>query len=128
MINIANIKKAKKKFRNKWNVMAAWFCYAIWLVITFNDIPLSPLILFINYFVPNGSLFQCIKSHLSICWEWTLFYCIAETYQLVILLQFQYLLANILFVGMWRFLIRSYWGFRSPFKALQLQANDWVIL
>ena len=66
--------------------MAMWPRHVILLVITLNNIPLSPPIVLTYHFVPDGLSFQCTKPYLFIYWESILLYCIAETYQSVILL------------------------------------------
>ena len=97
----------------------------ILLVITLNDILLSPPIILAYHFISDGSSFRYTKPYSSIYWESTLLYHIVETLPAVIstvILLFSHLL------GMQPSLIGSRWGSRSPFKALQLRANDWVIL
>ena len=46
--------------------MATWPCHVILLVITSNDIPLSPPIALTHRLIPNDSLFRYTKPHLSI--------------------------------------------------------------
>ena len=92
-----------------------------------------PIILFLM-----GSPFQYIKSYLFNIGNWFFFITLLKyinlvlhywkTHLFIILLQFYYLLTNILFIEIRFFSIKSYWKSRFFFKALQLWANDWVIL
>ena len=110
---------------NFCNVVATWPCHMISLVITLNDISLSPPIALTYHFDPDSLPFQCTKPHSSICWESTLFHHIAETLPTVIP---TVILLSSHLLGMQPSLIGSRSGSRSLFKALQLRANDWVIL
>ena len=125
---------APKKKVN-YNVVATWPCYVILLVIISNNIPLSLPIALIYHLVPDNSLFWYTKPHLSIVksrisiwhyWEvhQPLSYLLGSIPS-IILLQFWYLLTNILFVKMWPYLIGSCWGSRSSFKGLQF-ASQWL--
>ena len=125
MINTINIKTLNISFFNICNVVATWPCHVISLVITLNNIPLSPPIALTYHFVPDGSPFRCTKPHSSICWELTLLHHIAETLPAVIP---TVILLSSHLLGMRLSLIGSRWGSRSPLKALRLRADDWVIL
>ena len=103
-----------------------------WLHLS-TGIPLSLPIAFTYQLIPTGLHSQYIKPYLYIvgnrfsfiallkrtsplshCWEAR-----QPIIPIVILLQFQYLLTNILFVGMRPSLIGSRWGSKSPLKALE---------
>ena len=115
--------------------MVIWRCHMISLVIISNIISLSPPIAFIYHLVPNGSLFQYIKSHSSNIGNWlpTLHYWKAHqplshlfrNASSVILMQFRYRFTNIPFIRIWPYLIKFCWESMSPLKALWF-ASQWL--
>ena len=105
------------------------------LVSHHNNILLSPLIALTYHLVPDGLFFRYTKPYSSIIgnqlptshvWEvhQLLFYLLRSVLS-IILLQFWYLLTNILFVEVCRYLIRSYWESKSLLKASQF-ARWWL--
>ena len=123
-----NMAKFNVKF---YNIVAMWPRHMISLVIIFSDISLSPTIALTNCLVPDGSLFQYTKPHSSIVGN-RLSY-IALLRNLPAAIPFvgkrSHRHSTIFpFVGKGPSLIWFHWGSKSSLIALQLRANDLVII
>ena len=88
-----------------FNIVATWPRHVISLVISSNNIPLSPLISFAYHLLSDDSPFQFTKPYLSTIGNWLSYIALLESTPSIILLQFQFLLTNIPFIGSWPFSI-----------------------
>ena len=107
--------------------MATWPRHVISLVISTNDIPLNLSIVLTYHFLPDGFFFDILNSIYLLLgigflilhyWEayQPLSYLLGSAFS-VILLQFQFLITNILFVGTQPFFIRICWDLDHPTKS-----------
>ena len=111
--------------------MATWPRHVISLVIISNNILLSPPIALTYCLIPDGSPFQYTKSHLSIVGTWLSYIALLRSLSAAIPFvgkRSHHHPTIFPFVGKRPSLIWFCWGSRSPFIALQLQANDLVII
>ena len=120
---------------NFYNVMATWPRHVISLIIIFNNISLSPPIALTYCLIPDGSLFWYTKPHLSIVGNRPSYIALLRSPPAAIpfigkrSLRHLYRHPTIFpFIRKWPFLMWFYWRSRSLFIALQLQANDLVII
>ena len=93
--------------KSNCNVVATWPRYMISLIIISNNIPLSLPIALTYRLVPDGLPFQYTKFYSSIIKNQLFYIALLRNTPSVISLQFQYLLTNIPFVGMWLYSIGS---------------------
>ena len=125
---------APKKEGN-YNVVATWPCHMISLVIISNNIPLSLPIALTYCLVSDSSLFRYTKPHSSIIRNWPFYIALLRSPPAAIpfvekrFLRHPYRHPIIFpFVGKQSSLIWFRWGFRYPLIALQLLADDLVII
>ena len=115
--------KLVPKKESNCNVVSTWPHHVISLVIKSNNISLSPPIALTYCLVSDGSSFQYTKLHSSIVGNRLFYIALLRSlpaaipfvgkrisrYPSVILLQFWFLLTNILFVRTWPFFFRIRW-------------------
>ena len=79
---LEKLKKSSKsrnlKCKKLYNVMATWSRHVILLVIISNNISLSPSIILIYYFVPDGSPFSIHQTSFIYYWKLSFLHRIAE--------------------------------------------------